>query len=381
MAGVPQSQTTLLAPGSRARRPAVAHIVYPVRSSRQSAASLEVVQRPPRARRRDVTGRAGGDARRLASAGGGRRPTLRLRTGLSGGIAAFVVGALFCFIRPPAPGLGGLERSRLSSSSALTRSRLTEAMYRLALRQTRRIVVQSEQQLGLARTAVGDSGRVSLIPSFAEPAEDEATPAQRDAFLWGGGRDWSNTSCRCATSSLPGASRGALRDGRTDHGETTQALEQQLAAETARRSDILEILAHLRRERTLELMRRSIAVVGHLSSRGNAQRLPRSMGQRRTGDLASTSTPTAGSPGRDGNLRTGLVERFVEAARTLREDQDLRAALGDKVRRYVAGVHSPAAVGRSRSPCCEESSATDSLLLSLGAESAGSNRSADRIRS
>ena len=77
-------------------------------------------------------------------------------------------------------------------------------MYRLALTDTRRIVVQ-EQQLELARTAVGDSGRVSLIPSFAESAETRR-PLQRDAFLWVGRLVEYKLPLRYVD--LPGASRG-----------------------------------------------------------------------------------------------------------------------------------------------------------------------------
>ncbi len=264
------------------------------------------------------------------------------RTGLSGGIAAFVVGALLCFIRR--------RRLILAASNDLDfiferpdRSRLTEAMYRLALAHTRRIVVQSEQQLELARTAVGDSGRVSLIPSFAEPAEDEATPSQRDAFLWVG---------RLVEYKLPlryVELARALPDVRfvmvaPTTGETTEALKQQLAAETA---DVpnLEVLSHLRRERTLELIGRSIAVVGTSDHEGMPNVFLEAWS--RGVPVISLHFDPDGRIAREGMgiCAEGSWDRFVEAAKRLREDPELRAALGDSGRRFVTRVHSPATVG------------------------------------
>jgi glycosyltransferase involved in cell wall biosynthesis len=341
--GGAELQTTLLARALARDGLRVAHVVYPVEViAPDLPPSLEVVQRPPRARRRDVLGKLGetlGVWRALTAA------DARLyvfRTGLSGGIAAFVVGALLCLIRR--------RRLVLAASNDLDfiferpdRSRLTEAMYRLALRQTRRIVVQSEQQLGLARTAVGDSGRVSLIPSFAEPAEDEPTPAQRDAFLWVG---------RLVEYKLPlhyVELARALPEVRfvmvaPTTGETTQALEQQLAAATA---DVpnLEVLAHLRRERTLELIGRSIAVVGTSHHEGMPNVFLEAWA--RGVPVISLHFDPDGRIAREGMgiCAQGSWERFVDAARMLREDQDLRGALGDSGRSYVARVHSPAAVG------------------------------------
>jgi glycosyltransferase involved in cell wall biosynthesis len=341
--GGAELQTTLLARILAGDGLRVAHIVYPVAViAPQRPPSLEVVQRPPRARRRDVLGKLGetlGVWRALVAA------DARLyvfRTGLSGGVAAFVVGALFCFIRR--------RRLVLAASNDLDfiferpdRSRLTEALYRLALTRTRRVVVQSEQQLGLARTAVGNSGRVRLIPSFAEPAEDEATPPKRDAFLWVG---------RLVEYKLPlryVELAGALPDVRfvmiaPTTGETTQALKQQLAAETTDLPN-LEILAHLRRERTLELIRRSIAVVGTSHHEGMPNVFLEAWS--RGVPVISLHFDPDGRIAREGMgiCAQGSWDRFVEAARRLREDPELRATLGDSGRRYVARVHSPAIVG------------------------------------
>ena len=135
------------------------------------------------ARRRGLRGRAAealGIWRALAAADA---RVYIFRTGLSGGITAFTIGAAFCLLRR--------RQLVLSASNDLDfvfdrddRPRRTEVVYRLVLRSTRRVVVQTESQVELARRAPGDGDRITLIPSFAELPESAPSSPEPDAFLW-----------------------------------------------------------------------------------------------------------------------------------------------------------------------------------------------------
>jgi glycosyltransferase involved in cell wall biosynthesis len=340
--GGAELQTTLLARVLAGDGLRVAHIVYPVEvMTRQGETLLEVVQRPPRARRRDLLGKLGESLGvwRALSAADARLYVFR--TGLSGGIAAFVVGALFCLIRR--------RRPVLAASNDLDfifdrpdRSPVTVTLYRLALKRTSRIVVQSEQQLGLARRVVGERC-VSLIPSFAEPASDEGTSRQADAFLWVGRLVEYKLPLRYVdlARAFPEA-RFVMVAAST--GETSPALSQQLALEAA---DVpnLEIHARVRRERTLELIGSSIAVVSTSHHEGMPNVFLEAW-SRGIPVLSLHFDPDGRIAGEGmGLCAEGSWDRFIDAARRLRDDPELRTALGENARRYVARVHSPAAVG------------------------------------
>jgi glycosyltransferase involved in cell wall biosynthesis len=341
--GGAELQTTLLARTLAREGLRVAHIVYPIEAiGPQPLPTLEVVQRPPRAPRRDALGKLGetvGVWRALAAA------DARLyvfRTGLSGGIAAFVVGALFCMLRR--------RRLVLAASNDLDfifgradRSRLTEVLYRLALSRTRRIVVQSEQQLELACSALGNGDRISLIHSFAEPSEDGVPPPKAEAFLWVG---------RLVDYKLPlryvDLAR-ALPEARfvmvaPSTGETTPELERKVRAAAAGVPN-LEVLSQVPRERALELINRSIAVVGTSEHEGMPNVFLEAWA--RGVPVISLHFDPDGSIGREamGICTKGSWEGFVEGARRLERDRGLREALGANGRRYVERVHSPTAVG------------------------------------
>lgn len=340
--GGAELQTSLLARALARYRLRVAHIVYPVEvMGARECPSLEVVQRPARAPRRDVWGKLGetrGVWRALAAA------DARLyvfRTGLSGGIAAFAIGALFCLVHR--------RRLVLAASNDLDfifdrpeRTRLTVALYRLALKRTHRVVVQSEQQLELARKALG-SDRVITIPSFAEPAEDRVSSADPAAFLWVGRLVGYKLPLRYVELAR------ALPDIRflmvaPSTGETTGALGRRLAEESESVSN-LEVLPNMRRERVLELIGGSVAVVGTSHHEGMPNVFL---------EAWSRSVPVISlhfdPDGRIGSERIGICadgswERFLDAVRNLWDDPGLRDELGENGRRYIVRVHSPEAVG------------------------------------
>ena len=127
-------------------------------------------------------------------------------------------------------------------------------------------------------------------------------------------------------------------------GETTAALRNRLAVEAADAPN-LEVRSQLLRAATLELIERSIAVVGTSLHEGMPNVFLEAWA--RGVPVISLHFDPDGRIGREemGICAEGSWDRFVEAARRLREEPGLREALGANGRRYVIRVHSPAAVG------------------------------------
>jgi glycosyltransferase involved in cell wall biosynthesis len=320
----------------------VAHIVYPVeRMAPRDSENPEVVQRPARAPRRDVLGKLGetrGVWRALAKADA---RAYVFRTGLSGGIAAFTVGALFCMVRR--------RRLFFAASNDLDfilgrsdRSRLTERLYQLALKRATRVVVQSEQQLELTRKVV-DDGRATLIPSFTEPASVRSPPGDDAPLLWVG---------RVIEYKLPLSFvdlAQALPEARFRMvafltGESPPALSEQLD-KASQRAPNLEVVPQVRREQVLEWIARCTAVV----STSRYEGMPNVFLEAWTRGVPVISLHFDPDD-RIARERTGICadgswDRFVEAATMLRDDPRLRDQLGSNGRAYVERVHSLEAVG------------------------------------
>jgi glycosyltransferase involved in cell wall biosynthesis len=341
--GGAELQTSLLAAALARDGFQVAHVVYPVEiEAPREDVTLEVVERAPRAARRDALGKLGEtrDVWRALEQADAR--LYLFRTGLSGGIAAFVVGALLCALRR--------RRLVLAASNDLDfifgrpeRSRVTEALYRWALRRTTRVVVQSEQQLALAREALPPGVEATLIPSFAEPVEDAAGDTS-GAFLWVGRIVEYKLPLRYLdlARALP-AERFVMIAPRT--GETSGELERRLHDEAEKVAN-LELMAHVRRERVLDLISRSVAVVSTSQHEGMPNVFLEAWA--RGVPVISLNFDPDGRIERErmGIFAHGSWERFVEAATTLAGDAALRTELGAAGRQYIERRHSPAAVGQ-----------------------------------
>ena len=352
--GGAELQTTLLARALAWAGVRVAHIVYPVESmAPRDARYPEVVQRPARAPRRDALGKLGetrGVWRALSEADA---RVYVFRTGLSGGIAAFAVGALFCLVRR--------RRLILAASNDLDfifgrpdRSRLTEWLYRLALRRTTRVVVQSDQQLELARGAVGDGDRVTLIPSFTEPAPLRTPPGREAPFLWVGRIiDYKLPLSYVELARAFPETRFEMVAFRT--GETPAALEEQLVREAAGVSN-LEVVGQVPREQVLKWIDRCVAVVSTSQHEG----MPNVFLEAWTRGVP-VITLHFDPDDRIASERTGVCadgdwERFVAGTRALRDDPQLRDELGANGRTYVERVHSLEAVGKRWAALVDEAS-------------------------
>lgn len=337
--GGAELQTRLLAEALARRGLRVAHIIYRrERPAEVALGSLELVER-----------------KRWAGPGGLHRKaleTVRVWRSLAdadarvylfrGGGAHLTVGAAFC----------ALHRRRLVFSASndfdfirrTDRGRLGQALYRAALRRARCVVVQTNQQLELARRSLGTRARVELIPSFAEPTNASDAAPEPEGFLW---------AARLVPYKLPqryvelarAVPEARFRMIAPTTVETPDALSQQLM-EAADELPNLELLPPQWRETVLEMIGRSVAVVVTSRTEGMpnvfleawSQGVPViSLHFDPDGKISSKGL---------GLFADGSWTRFVEAARTLGRDPRLRRDLGDRARAYVAAEHSLEAVGR-----------------------------------
>jgi glycosyltransferase involved in cell wall biosynthesis len=341
--GGAELQTTLLAKELARLGFKVAHIVYPIESPAPlKQPSPEVVERLSFARRRGLRGRAAealGIWRALAAADA---RVYIFRTGLSGGITAFTIGAAFCLLRR--------RQLVLSASNDLDfvfdrddRPRRTEVVYRLALRRTSRVVVQTESQVELARRAPGDGDRIALIPSFAEVPESAPSSPEPDAFLW---------ASRVVDYKLPlryielarALPEAKFRMVGAQTGETPAELMATVKGAAAELPN-LELLPTVPRGRVLELIGRSRAVV--LTSRHEGMPNVFLEAWARGRPVLSLHFDPDGKIAKEGLglCAEGSWELFIDAARRLWDDRELRAELGENGRGYVARIHSVEAVG------------------------------------
>jgi glycosyltransferase involved in cell wall biosynthesis len=348
--GGAELQTVLLGEALARRGLRVAHIIY--RRERPTASplpSLELVKRKPWAGRRSLRGKlseALGVWRSLSDA------DARLYL-FRGGGAHLVVGAAFCLLRRR-----GLVVSASNDLDFIfdrpDRSRWGQALYRAALRRSQCVVVQTTQQQELARNSLaGRNTRVELIPSFAEPAgsQGESVDAgsvgrrapEPEAFLW---------AARLVPYKLPllyvDLAR-ALPEARfwmvaPLTSETPEALLEQLT-EAADDTPNLELLPNQYREKVLEMICRSAAVVLTSSHEGMPNVFLEAWARgvpvislyfdpdRRIADEGL------------GLFAGGSWDEFVAGARRLWGEPELRRRTGDRGRAYVAGIHSLEAVG------------------------------------
>jgi glycosyltransferase involved in cell wall biosynthesis len=336
--GGAELQTALLAQALARSGLRVAHIIY--QRDRPTAApvpSLELVKRKRWARRglRGKLTEALRVWRSLVSA------DARLYV-FRGGGAYLTIGAAFCL----------LHRRRLvvSASNDLDfifdrpdRNRWGQALYRRALRRAECVVLQTRQQLELARASLRPGARVELIPSFAEPT-NAATPApEPEAFLWVARLVPYKLPLRYVelARALPEARFCMVAPSTSD---TPEALVEQLTDAAADTSN-LELLPHQPREKVLELIRRSAAVV--VTSRYEG--MPNVFLEAWARGVPVISLHF--DPDRRiadeglGLFAHGSWDEFVAAAWKLWTEPELRHQMGERGRDYVARAHSLEAVG------------------------------------
>jgi glycosyltransferase involved in cell wall biosynthesis len=336
--GGAELQTAVLAAQLAKRGFRVAHIVYPVANPVPNP-PVEVVQR----RALDVHDRSGFDrfaelrplwqALKAADAGA--------YVFRGGGSLAFLVGAAFCLVHRRA-----LVLSASNDFDFLTRSdrsRIGQALSRLARRRANAVVVQTEQQARLARKSTGDEARVHVIRSFSDPGPPARHSESSDSFLWVG---------RTVPYKLPleyAALARAMPDVRFRMvapviGESPADLVGEVAAADRELAN-LELLGHVWRESVLDLIDRAAAVVLTSEYEGMPNVFLEAWG--RGVPVLSLHFDPDGVIAREGVglFAEGSRERLVDEARRLWDDSDLRAEMGARGREYVARTHAPDVIG------------------------------------
>jgi glycosyltransferase involved in cell wall biosynthesis len=335
--GGAELQTAQLASELAKRGLTVAHIVFPVERPIALEPALELVQR----RRRDRGRRLQAFSEALVVWRALRDANARLYVLRGGGSMLTVVGAAFCL----------LHRRRLVHSvsndfdliTRSDRSRFGQALSRFVRRHADRIVVQTGQQLHLARAAGIDEARLELIPSFAQPAPPTDPSAEPEAFLWIG---------RVVPYKLPfrflklaeALPEAQFRMIAVATEETPETLMREIV-ETAEGLPNFELLPRQWRETVLDLISHASAVVVTSEYEGMPNVFLEAWG-RGVPVLSLHFDPDGVIAEKGlGVTARGSWAEFVDGARMLWIDRRSRAEIGERGRRHVASVHSLEAVG------------------------------------
>jgi glycosyltransferase involved in cell wall biosynthesis len=342
LGGGAELQMALLATELAARGLRTALIVWPLDEDRAGASrpgmpdALTLIERPAH----DGGGRGGGlrEARHIWRAMAAADAEAYIFRGSS---TRLVVGAAFCRLR----------RRKLVFSAANDldfdfgredRSGLGLRLYRASLGQADLVVVQSDQQLELARAAVG--GSPELIPSFAEPvAPAEISGEGPDAFIWIGRLvDYKNPLAFVRLAEALPEARFRMVAFPTD--ETRPELTAAVT-DAGERLPNLELTGKLPRPEVLALTARAVAIV----STSDAEGMPNVFLEAwsRAVPVISLDYDPDGriEAGGLGLVAGGSERRLAELAGALWADRARRDELGERGREHVLGLHSPEAVG------------------------------------
>ncbi len=336
-AGGAERQMTLLARALSERGHRVAHIVYAPKDPVALSYPLTLVVRSPRAGEGPLSGVV---------------EALRIWRALRAADARVVI------VRTASPALaiaGGfcrLHRRRLIFSSSnisdftLGRmpSRLNRGLYRLGVRLADAVVVQSDDQIALAREAFPSLGRLLQIPSFA----DTAPPAslrdghRPDAFLWFARLVDAKQPMRYVelARALPDARFLMIVD--THEAGTRELHALRAAADRVANLELLEPLPH---DQLSRLIARAAAVVNTSTSEGMPNAFLEAWAHGVPVLTLQFDPDGVVARNRLGVAASGSWERFVDGAQELWKARDRREELASRVRCYVETVHSVEAVG------------------------------------
>jgi len=181
-AGGAERQMTLLARALVEQRLRVAHVTYEPRDPVPLSYPLTLVYREPYGGDRRVIGSLLEAAAiwRAISRASARVVVVRSAS------PALGVAALYCRTRRRRLIFSGSNVSDFTMETMP--GRLDRALYRAGIRLADAVVVQSDDQVALARRAFPRIRRLVMIPSLAEPARehDRHADAEPEAFLWFG---------------------------------------------------------------------------------------------------------------------------------------------------------------------------------------------------
>jgi glycosyltransferase involved in cell wall biosynthesis len=209
------------------------------------------------------------------------------------------------------------------------------ALYRSGVRIANAVVVQTKEQLILARTAFPRLRRLERIPSFA--AEAPPVSSRPDAFVWVGRlNDYKRPLefVELARAVPEARFRMVGVDG--------SLADPGLLAEVNGRAESvenLELLPRLPHEGVLALIHGSVAVVNTSLAEGMPNVFLEAWA-RGVPALSLTTDPDGVIAGEGiGMVAQGSMKRLAGAARTMWTDARLRQRMGEAARRYVRREH------------------------------------------
>jgi glycosyltransferase involved in cell wall biosynthesis len=332
--GGAERQMTLLAHALATHGHSVAHIVYPVQDPVPLPnPQLELVYREPYTTNQRLVGRILESTRIWRALRRADTRVLIVRTGTP------VVGlaAMYCRLR----------RRRLIFSSAnnsdFTMETLSDRWYRrrlysLGVRLADVVVVQSKDQLALARGAFPSLKEIVHIPSFAETVPPAATDDRKpDAFLWIGRLVEYKQPLRYVELARTLPEMRFVMIPVPD--EPNSPLIEELH-EAARQTPNLELLEPLPHARTMELIAGTVAIVNTSRLEGMPNVFLEAWA-RGVPVLTLQFDPDGVVEERElGIAAGGSWERFVAGARELWQERSSRQELSARTRQYIEEVHS-----------------------------------------
>ncbi len=260
------------------------------------------------------------------------------------------LGALFCSVHRRALvfSSAGINDFTFQDFAATPWRRLR--LYRYGIRGADAVVVQTQEQIDLAREEFPDLPRVVEIPSFVKPPEPGG--GEPEAFVWISRLVPDKRPLRYVelARALPEA---RFRMIAVEGNQTPPELSASLRA-AAGLAPNLELLAPRSHAETGKLLTRSVAAVSTSRHEGMpnvfleawARGVPAlSLDVDPDGRIAGCGLGVAAG---------GSWERFVAGARELWEGRHSRAALSERTRAYVNRVHSKASVGDRWAAVLEE---------------------------
>lgn len=312
-----------------------AHIVYPVKNLAETPERLTVVARNayqgeggPLAKMREA--RAIWKSLKEADA----RVNILRAYGLH-----LVVGALFSRLhRRPWVMSGSNDLEFMPEKRSGPRA---GRLYHWAIQSADSIVTQTSQQLQIAKREFPGVGDFDVIRSFAEPAEPAAGPFE--AFLWAGRVVDYKRPLEYAelARALPEARfRMVLVEMPDSPPEMVAALRA-----AGEELDNLEILDAMPRAGILDLMERTTAVVVTSEHEGMPNVFLEAWAREIPVLTLSFDPDERVSNDGLGISAAGSREAFVEGARRLWGDPDLRRQMGARGRDYIARNHYPEVIG------------------------------------
>lgn len=337
-AGGAERQMVLLARALAERGRRVAHVVHaPQDLVSLSSDRLSLVYRAPY-----VGDRRGGGFREAArvwralEAADARTVVLRTASPM------LAVASLYCALHRRALIFSTANNYELTFETMAKRHH-RQLLYRLGVRLADAIVVQSKEQLELARQAFSRSDTVVHIPSFVEiPGTSATSPEPATAFLWVGRLIGYKRPMHYVELAREVPEARFVMIPSPQGADPADVVELRNAAGEVPNLELLDPIPHAQ---LMELLARSVAVVNTSSLEG----VPNAFLEAWVHGVPALTfefDPDGVIARHDlGIAAEGSWEQFVAGARSLWRDRADRRAVASRVQQYALETHSPERVG------------------------------------